>query len=325
MSSPDARSIRDLKRQIIEGLSPLCPFCGGQLAISRKKRTESGGFGYTYKCENPQCELKPGIAQASVIRTIRIALSRKTVQIALSSLGSITLAGIIAFSSGLIQWSTKANQKVVTSASGANSQTPISDAPFHVLESSYVLDLTKWQPLTVEAQSTPQQAIPKRHRDLVVRTTEEKTNYILYAGTNGFKLDWTPVTLRERSQFRETPDSPLQKNLKHSYNLSVDLSQFRVGETIEVSGDYVFWNAFPGATEEWWSLHVNYPTDHVFVLIAFPESKPCKSLQISKVSSDGKITELPPDEASIIEGGRFVFWSYDHLEVAAKYVFNWKW
>ena len=149
--------------------------------------------------------------------------------------------------------------------------------------------------------------------------------YILYAGTNGIKLDWTPVTLREYSQFKETPDSPLQKNLKHSYNLAVDLSRFRVGEPIEISGDYVFWNAFGGDKEEWWSLHVNYPTDHVSVFIAFPNSKPCKSLQISKVSSDGKVTELPSDAAGIVDNGRFVFWTYEHPEVAAKYVFNWKW
>jgi hypothetical protein len=67
------------------------------------------------------------------------------------------------------------------------------------------------------------------------------------------------------------PDTPLQKNLKHSNNLSVDLSQFRIREPIEVSGDYVFWNAFPGVNEEWWSLHVNYPTDRVVVFIAFPQ------------------------------------------------------
>jgi hypothetical protein len=324
MPSLDANSIRAVKRQIIEGLTPPCPLCASRLVVSRKKPTESGGFGYSYKCPNPQCKLRPGIAQASVIDTIRIALNRKTIQLVLSAIGAVTLTGVIAFSSGLIELSNKVNQRGIPP--GASSSEPEgNDAPFHVIESSYLLDLTKWQPLTVEPQSVPQQPIPKRHRDLVRRTTEQPVNYILYAGTNGIKLDWTPVTLREHSEFRETPDSPLQKNLKHSYNLSVNLSQFRVGEPIEISGDYVFWNAFPGVTEEWWSLHVNYPTDRVVVFIGFPQTKPCKSLQISRVSSDGKVTELPSSEASIVGGGLFVFWTYDHPEVSAKYVFNWKW
>jgi len=111
MSSLDSKPARDLKRQIIEGPTPPFPLCGRNLVISRKRRTESGGFGYSYKCGNPQCELKPGIAQTSIIDSIRIALSRKTIQLALSAIGAVTLTGIVAFASGVIQFSAKVTNK----------------------------------------------------------------------------------------------------------------------------------------------------------------------------------------------------------------------
>ena len=89
-----------LEAKIADGLNPPCPN-GHALVIDRKEGT-SGAVHYLYRCSQDGCDLKPGTAFVPWHAVILKAIQKRAIQLVLTGIGSITLAGVVGFASGLI-------------------------------------------------------------------------------------------------------------------------------------------------------------------------------------------------------------------------------
>ncbi len=102
--------ISKLEKKIQDGLKPPCPLCGSDLHIGEKQKGESGAFGYSYRCTNSACELRPEFVHVVWHQVLVKALQQKVFQMALVIISSITIVGLGGKSLGFISFSNEIEQ-----------------------------------------------------------------------------------------------------------------------------------------------------------------------------------------------------------------------
>jgi len=101
---------KDLESKINKGLTPICPICKSKLIVSPVQEGDDGSKGREYECsrdklkEGKTCDLEPGFAYIQGWKRIPLALNKNIINGILTSIGSITLAGLVSFSTGAIEW-----------------------------------------------------------------------------------------------------------------------------------------------------------------------------------------------------------------------------
>jgi hypothetical protein len=103
LPSATSNAIRSLELKVSEGLKPNCPVCASALVIGNREEGTSGSVGYQYRCSRSECSLRPGFAYQPWYAVLVRALQQKAVQLGIAALGTVTIAGIVAFSSGVIR------------------------------------------------------------------------------------------------------------------------------------------------------------------------------------------------------------------------------
>ncbi|HKO98573.1 MAG TPA: hypothetical protein VJU86_16360 [Pyrinomonadaceae bacterium] len=115
--SVDPNNIKDLESKIIDGTIPRCPLCAKRIVVGKKQAGESGAVGFQYRCSDPTCKLPPGHAYIPWQLVLLRALQKRAVQIALAAIGSITITGILGFSTGVIKWKSSGDTVTPTQSS----------------------------------------------------------------------------------------------------------------------------------------------------------------------------------------------------------------
>jgi hypothetical protein len=113
------KEIYDLERKIADGTVPRCPLCGERIVVGKKQEGASGAIGFQYRCINRACHLPPGHAHMPWHIVLFRALQKRTVQLTIAAIGSITITAALAFATGLINW--KSTNEAAISQSGNTS------------------------------------------------------------------------------------------------------------------------------------------------------------------------------------------------------------
>ena len=80
------------EKQVAEGLTPSCYECGSNITLGDKQTGETGSEGYQYQCTDPDCEVK-GFVYIHWYFVLIKALKGKIVQLGLTAIASLTIAG----------------------------------------------------------------------------------------------------------------------------------------------------------------------------------------------------------------------------------------
>jgi hypothetical protein len=180
---------------------------------------------------------------------------------------------------------------------------------------SYLVDLTQWTPATLGP-------VIVTRSDYVEKVSNKQEDYILPYFTTGKSIDWKPLTDSAEQKFFMKND-PGTSGVHYDYHLFIGKQP--AGYSQMVSNQFTFPTGFKNPDHEWWQASAAYPSKVISVVIRFPQDKPCKEVEVSKIAGI-KAKEPITDNVPVrTDGGHVVTWVGLNVEGNSRIQFDWDW
>lgn len=201
-------------------------------------------------------------------------------------------------------------------------------------QTQYVVDLRGWKDTTGSDPTQPTSEVDIYRKDWIKKTSSTNRNVELFFGTKeGLKVDYKelnddPELTYAQYESKDVKNiDPWRTPLEKNYYYTIQLANKQLGTEKQAEGKFIFWNAFQDLSKEWFATETKYPTDKVVVTFLFPDSKPCKTMQVNQINvgESKPINVFDDNQPTKYFEGKMVTWCGQDLEGGHKFNFNWTW
>jgi hypothetical protein len=159
-----------------------------------------------------------------------------------------------------------------------------------------------------------------------VRRTAENAHLTLNYATSGSVKFIGSTTHPQLATWTPQPgehESVSGTNFPKKYELDVDLSGAREGDSVDVVTQVEYSDAFT-KPEETLETHLDYPTGRLTMMVLMPDSVRCTAATGFAKAGRGRPKPRSPGPV-VMRDGSIVYWSIDRPEHMAGYLVRWEW
>jgi hypothetical protein len=195
---------------------------------------------------------------------------------------------------------------------------------FRTVRDVSAFDLRAWVPVPGDKKDervSPVNYINYLH---VTRLTEDATQYVAHYSTSGAAIDIRVITQNAKIERLDTESHPGRK----SYQVSIDVRDYPIGEEFLVIIEATYWNGFQKALEDA-STYTDSDSTHLTelaLIVLFPDAR--KFQRSRRVWSCGDDAEQPySGDSKLFEdaGQRYIYWGIRTIKPDCHYRLTWEW
>lgn len=191
----------------------------------------------------------------------------------------------------------------------------VENADYVVNYTNYLVDLTSWTPETFGP-------VFVTRTDHIRKNTDKDVDYVIPYYTTGDSIKCEPLSYSTQPSFKKKTSATL-KGTHYDYRLKVGHQP--LGYTEVISSKFTFLTGFKNPKSEWWEASVAYPAKTIVVTIRFPNNKPCKSIEVSRIEGIKEPQIIQDNIAIRSENNPIVSWVGLEESGNARIHFDWSW
>jgi len=180
----------------------------------------------------------------------------------------------------------------------------------------FLVDLTKW----TEQAGGP---VDITRTDNIRKVSATSDDYVIPYFTTGRGIEAKFLSYSQQPEFLGPKEQHGAAGKHYSYRIPVGGQP--AGSTESVSSIFTFLDGFGNPTHEWWQASVAYPSKTVSVVIRFPDGKPCKKIEVSKVPGIGENQPIRNNEPVLSNERVIATWVGLNIEGNSRMQFDWDW